>query len=45
MSSIELFTMESFSGKGKEVPVNIMKAYKGRRGITLLILNASTRWK
>jgi len=32
-------------GKGKSFPVHVMKAYRGRRGISPLILNLSARWK
>jgi hypothetical protein len=31
--------------KGGVIPVQAMKAYSGRRGITPLILNLGTRWR
>jgi hypothetical protein len=32
-------------GKGKVLPVNAMKIYRGSEGITPLLLNFCTRWR
>jgi hypothetical protein len=32
-------------GKGKVLPVNTMKTYRGSEGITPLLLNLCTRWR
>jgi hypothetical protein len=36
---------KTIKGKGKVVPVHAMKAYRGSRGIALLILNFSAIWR
>jgi len=36
--------METRKKKGKAVPIHAIKAYRGSRGISPLILNLSTRW-